>query len=111
MLLAERKSKIIEKILRRADGRLFKAFILVTEYEGKLYFKIISAIECNDCGERKNNCLDSKNLCLTGKTVVISPYSINLNNTSRNSFYINGRDQRLFNQFFISAQMTRAPGN
>ncbi|OHA15542.1 MAG: hypothetical protein A3H57_00285 [Candidatus Taylorbacteria bacterium RIFCSPLOWO2_02_FULL_43_11] len=117
MLTTTPKKRIVSKMIRLEGGEWARAYFLVAEFEGKIFWKLLK-IEKSDSGFRipsraitlQTGRLDSRNgkgqtLLLPGVSDPKTSYDLGFNRNDYCSPYFSNIDS------FFNSQMTRAPSS
>ncbi len=103
MLIVQPKARIVEKIVRNKDGNFVRAYFLVAEFEGKIFWKLIKVEEPPRGVLKSAERTPLKGLLLL--PIFRSPKTYKLKNFSTSQLI----PSPYFLKTFFTSQMTRAP--
>lgn len=92
-------SRIVERIVQNKNGQFFRAYFLVAEFEGKIFWKLVKVVSL------KNEDFDKKD------KVVCLPVFGSDSELNVTSYKLNVVFSPYFLNTFFTSQMTRAPSN
>lgn len=103
MLITQPKTRIVEKIVRNKDGNFVRAYFLVAEFEGQIFWKLIKVEKESPRGVLKSG----ERTPLKG--LLFLPIFSSPNFLKATSYQLKAIFSPYFLKTFFTSQMTRAP--